>query len=436
MGLLDSFFGGGQQQQGVPADTTFDRLRATYAPNAYAAHQQNLQQQAVYSALLQSAGPEMAKAMAMNPQFFQSAQGAYLPGAPQSQVLTDQFGGQSLGQILNKGGGAGHGLEYAGLPIVSPPGTTQSPARAAQGAAATQGARGDQGAPAVSAGPTNTLQGMPGSIQTTLDRIKTNQAAGRPPGEGVAPEYQNMTQAVLDGKQTLKDIHESRGKGIRTVVNELALAQDPDFSEGASEARKIYLNQWNSEKAADVGGQIKSLNKLYGSHIPGMIDAAVSMDNVGMGGIGALAHPVNKLGNAIFTTPGAGLKRASDLYNTEFSNFISGKGGSGVDERKERNTDFSPNRTPQEMGTALLKDIEYIEGQQKAMEQHRDSVFKNTTMGQRLPIVDPQAQQQLNAAKIKAHKSLVGDFDEWSKTPDGQKTLGTGGALPAGWSVK
>ncbi len=443
-GLFDGLFGGGDQQQTPEqqarpqADGMFDRLRATYAPNAYAAHQQSLQQQAVYDAMVKTAGPEMARAMATNPQFFQAANQAFLPAAPQSQVLQDQFGGQSIGQILNKGGGAGHGMEYSGLNIVNPPGTTQNPAQATQGAVHKDP---QDGTSAVQ--PQNTLTGMPGGIQSLLDTIKANKAAGRPADEWLPYAYKYMTRAVLEGKQTLKDVFESRGKGMRTVVNELALAQDPDFSESASEARKTYLNQWNSEKATDAGGQIKSLNKLYGSHIPGMIDAAVNMDNVGMGGIGAIAHPINKLGNAIFTTPGAGLKRASDLYNTEFSNFISGKGGSGVDERKERNTDFSPNRTPQEMGTALLKDIEYIEGQQKAMEQHRDSVFKNTTMGQRLPVVDPQAQQQLNQAKIKAHKQLVGDFDEWSKTADGQKTLGTAGgtapaagALPAGWSVK
>ncbi len=433
-GLFEGLFGGGQQggqqqPQGPAPDSVFDRLRATYAPNAYAAHQQSIQQQAVYDAMVKTAGPEMAKAMATNPQFFQAANQAFLPAAPQSQVLSDQFGGQSIGQILNPGGGAGHGLSYAGLPITQP-GTTQNPGQA------TAAPQGDAPQNPTAPQPANTLQGMPGGVQGLLDRIQANKAAGLPPSTGIPQVYQEMTDSVISGKQTLKDIFESRGKGIRTVVNELATAQDPNFSESVAESRKKYMDQFASEKVTDIGGQAKSLNKLYGSHIPGIIDAAINMDNVGMGGIGALAHPVNKLGNAIFTTPGAGLKRASDLYNTEFSNFISGKGGSGVDERKERNTDFSPNRTPQEMGTALLKDIEYIEGQKVAMEQHRDSVFKGTNMGQRFPVVDPQAQQQLNEAKIKAHKQLVGDFDEWSKTSDGQKTLGTAGNLPTGWSVK
>ncbi len=63
-------------------------------------------------------------------------------------------------------------------------------------------------------------------------------------------------------------------------------------------------------------------------------------------------------------------------------------------------------------------------------EQHRNAVFPDQKMAKGFPLVSPQALEQLNQAKIKAHK-LVGDYDEWSKTIEGQKA----GVSPKGADV-
>ncbi len=154
------------------------------------------------------------------------------------------------------------------------------------------------------------------------------------------------------------------------------------------------------------------------------------MDNIGLGGFGGPAQIINKIGNAINTTPGAGLERASDLYNNELSTYVSGKGGSGVEERKARDAAFTPNATPQSMGKTILTDIEFLEKQMEGNEQHRDAVFNGTKLAGKFPLVSPQALEQINQAKVKAHK-LVGDYDEWSKTAEGQKA----GVSPKGADV-
>ncbi len=438
--LLGSIFGEGSATQG---DTFADRLRAQYAPGAYQAHQQNQQQQAIYSAMLQNgASPAQAQMLAASPQAFQAGQGAYMPAAPQVQTYTNSAGEQIPVQIQNPGGRAGHGLSLSGIPITAP-GTTANPTQAAGGQEATQVGEQTQNAPAASAGPTNTLQGMPGSTAQTLQMIDKAREAGVSGEEllkQVPREFRDLAEAVQSGKMTEKQLVEHRGVQTRNIVSKLVQAIDPDYSEAANEARNNYRTQYFSGKNTDVGGQVKSINKLAG-HANAIADASLNMDNIGLGGSG-LATPINKLGNYLYSTPGAGLKRASDLYTNELSSYLSGKGGSGVDERKERSQAFSPNQTPQAMGQALLTDIEFLEKQMQGNEQHRNQVFTNPKMQQQFPLVSPQALEQLNQAKVKAHK-LVGDYDEWSKSEEGQKAgVSPKGApvnapnnLPNGWKL-
>src|ERR1700677_2695032 len=98
-GLMYSLFGSGSPTSG---DTFADRFRAQYAPGAFQAHQQNMQQQSIYSAMLQNgATPEQAQALAASPQFFASGQGAYMPQAPQVQTYTNSGGDQIPVQIQN-----------------------------------------------------------------------------------------------------------------------------------------------------------------------------------------------------------------------------------------------------------------------------------------------------------------------------------------------
>ncbi len=451
MGILDSMFGGGgggqeQAPQGPQSPGVLGRMQAQYAPGAYEAVQQASRQKAVYDAAMQTQGmsPQIAQALAMSPQFFGAQQQSYLPQATQITPLQNSDGSQRLVQTSNPGGVAGHGHSLSGIPITEPPGTTPAPEQAAgaQGATpttpATQGAADDANTPAPIPGAKNTLQGMPGGTDQILAQIQANQAAGKNPMLGVPEMYRGMAQAVREGRETLKDITSARGAPTRNIVNAIIQTAEPEFDENMNEARNNYRKQYVSGKATDIGGQVKSLNKLAG-HANAMADAAKEMDNIGMGGFGGLAHPVNKLANAIYTTPGAGLKRASDLYNNELSSYVSGKGGSGVEERKARDEAFSPNRTPQEMGKSLLTDIEFLQKQIEGNEQHRNQVFSDPKMAGKFPLASPEAVAQLNQAKVKAHK-LVGDYDEWSQTPEGQGLAGVNNTLtapkaglPPGW---
>ncbi len=445
MGILDSMFGGGQAQtQGPQSPGILSRMQAQYAPGAYEAVQQAQRQRAVYDAAMQSKdmSPQVAQALAMSPQFFGAQQGSYLPQPTQVTPINQPDGGQTLVQTSNPGGGAGHGLSMSGLPITEPPGTTTAPARAA-GAAPPPDAQGSP-AQAPNAQPTNTLQGMPGSTQAVLKQIEANKAAGLDPTAGIPEYYKGMATAVLEGRETLKDITSQRGAPTKNIINAITQAIDPQFDESMNEARNVYRKGYVSGKATDIGGQVKSLNKLSG-HANAMADAATNIDNVGMGGASILARPINALGNVINSTPKAGLQRAADLYNNELSTYVSGKGGSGVEERKERTAAFDPNATPQQLGQTLLTDIDFLEKQMEGNEQHRNAVWGDK-QAQKFPLVSPQALEQLNQAKIKAHK-LVGDYDEWSKSPEGQKAgVSPKGAdvnllkpgdtgLPPGWKV-
>ncbi len=307
MGILDSMFGGGQgqdQSQGPQSPGILSRMQAQYAPGAYAAQQQSLQQQAIYSAMLQNgARPEQAQALAMSPQFFQSGQGAYMPQGPQVQTYTNSDNAQIPVQIQNPGGRAGHGLSLSGIPLIAP-GTTASPEQAA-GGGATPGAEQSGNAPAGSAGPTNTLQGMPGSNAQILQMIDKAQAQGTPAEEvlKVVPrEYRDLTQAVLDGRMTFKELTQNKSDTTRKVVSRLVNAIDPEFDENMNEARQGYRKQYVSGKATDIGGQVKSLNKLAG-HANAMADAAEAMNNYGVGGVAAIAHPLNRIGNQLNSTP-------------------------------------------------------------------------------------------------------------------------------------
>lgn len=439
MGLLDSMFGGqdDQSQQGPQSPGILGRMQAQYAPGAYAAKEQAMQQQAVYQAALQTPGmsPQIAQAMAMSPQFFQAQQGAYLPQSPQVTPVQNADGSQTLFQQNNKGGGAGHGVSISGIPITEPPGTTQNATQAAGGAGATPGAEQNENTPAASAGPTNTLQGMPGSTPAILAQIKANKAAGKDPALGIPDTYKLLSDAVLDGRETLKNITSTRGAQTANAVNQITLAREPGFDENMNEARNTYRKQYVSGKVSDIGGQVKSLNKLAG-HANAMAQAATDVDNIGLGG-SALAHPINELGNLIHSTPAAGLKSAADKYVAEKNTYLAGKsGGTDKGEREARREEYSGAATPQEMGTSLLSDIDFIEKQLQGNEQHRDAVFSNPKMRQQFELASPQALEQLRQAKVKAHK-LVGDYDTWSQSEDGQgaQPAQEKPGLPQGWKL-
>ncbi len=441
-GLLD---GGGQDQgpQGPQSPGILSRMQAQYAPGAYEAVQQASRQKAVYDAAMQTQGmsPQIAQALAMSPQFFGAQQQSYLPQATQVIPVTNPDGSTTLTQMSNPGGKAGHGGSLSGIPITEPPGTTQSPAQAAGGAGATQGADQSENAPAPVSGQRNTLSagGMPGSTQAIEARVDANIAAGQNPLTGLPDNYKNAAQAVLDGRMSLSEIKQTRSEHIAGTVRNIVLKADKNFDERQNESQSTYYKQYASGKATDIGGQVKSINKLAG-HANEMADASTAMHNYGAGGIAPIAYAINRTGNMFNSTPQAGLKRAADLYNNELSTYVSGKGGSGVDERKARSAAFDPNATPQEMGNTLLTDIAFIRKQIEGNEQQRNALFKNPQQQKNFELASPQALEQLNQAEVKAHK-LIGDFDEWSKTTEGQGAAGTAKTmtqpsnLPPGWKI-
>ena len=273
---------------------------------------------------------------------------------------------------------------------------------------------------------------MPGGTNAILAQIKANKAAGVDPTAGVPDAYKVMAKAVIGGQETLKDITSTRGAQTRNLVNEIILTLEPDYNEGMSEARQVYRKQYTSGKNTDIGGQVKSINKLAG-HANAIGQASLNMNNISAGGAKIIAGPANWIGNQFNSTPEAGLKRAADEYSNELSSYLSGKGGSGQDERKARAEAFASYSTPQQMGESLLTDIEFLEKQMEGNEQHRNAVFPKKEVQDQFPLVSPQAREQLNQAKAKAHK-LIGDYDEWSKNPEGAAALGQ--SIPSSHPVK
>ncbi len=437
MGILDGSPDQGQAA-GPQSPGILSRMQAQYAPGAYEAVQQAQRQRAVYDAAMQSQGmsPQIAQALAMSPQFFGAQQQAYLPQATQVTPVQQSDGSQTLLQTSNPGGSPGHGVSISGIPITEPPGTTQSPGQAAGAQGATPAADQGQGAPAPVSGPKTTLEGMPGSTQATLKQIEANKAAGVDPTAGLPTFYKGLAQAVLEGRETLKDITSQRGAATRNAVNAIVQTIEPNFDENMNEARNTYRKQYSSEKPTDVGGQVKSLNKLAG-HAHAMADAAVNVDNIGLGGSG-LAHPINAVGNYLYSTPAAGLKSAADKYVGEKTTYISGGKGGDKGEREERRQEYNGSSTPQEMGTALLSDIDFIEKQMQGGEQHQKALFPNDKLRETMPLQSPEAVEHLRQAKVQAHK-LLGDFDQWSKSPEGEGAAGVAntmkqpGGLPPGW---
>ncbi len=295
MGLLDSMFGSGQggqapqQQQGPAPDTMWDRFRAEYAPGAYGAHQQSLQQQAVYSAMLQNgATPENAQAMAMNPQFFQMGAPANMPTAPEKTVLTDAQGNQTLGQIQNKGGPAGHGFSgFSGIPIVQP-GTTPSAPQAAGATSQPQGAQGDGLPPVISEQaqqdlgykpPTDTLQGIPGNTTELTKKVAAAVQSGQDPYAAMkGTPYANSVKAVIDGKMTLSEIKQTRNEHLAGTVRNLVLTIDPNYNELKGEKTAAWVKSYMDTKNGDVGMSRNALGTSL-NHISTAIDNQLGLDN-------------------------------------------------------------------------------------------------------------------------------------------------------------
>ena len=444
MGILDSIFGGGgsqdQSQQGPQSPGLFGRLQANYAPGAYAAKEQALQQQAVYQAAMdlnrQNPGaisPQVAQAMAMSPQFFQAQQGAYLPQATQTPMMQSPDGSQTPIAIRNAGGGAGHVPSVSGIPITEPPGTTANPSQAAGAAQVAPQGEQSGNAPAASAGSKNTLQGMPGSTAAIEARVKANIAAGQDPTAGLPDNYKNTAQAVLDGRMTLSEIKQTRNEHIAGTIRNIVLAIDPAFNEIKNEKTNQYVKSYMDTKNGDVGMSRNSLGTAL-NHINSSIGNQLGLDNHDAN-VAVLGRADNVIRNQFGDQASkAGAQNAlSGTAADELARFITGKAPS--DTARKEYADKFPNAsdTPRVAAGKYEAMADLLEGRLKDMEAERDQNFSGKNVAKDYPIALPEHKATIAAIREKAAElRRRGEYQiqhgQGAQAPAAPET-----GLPPGW---
>ncbi len=456
MGILDSMFGGGgggggeqAPQQGPQSPGILSRMQAQYAPGAYEAVQRAQQQRAVYDAAMQTRGvsPQIAQAMAMSPQFFQAQQQSYLPQAPGIQTVQNNDGSTTLLQTRSPGGQGGKGgISVSGIPITEPPGTTSAPAGAAGAAPAsapatpaTSGAEESDNTPAPVSGPKNTLSGMPGSTNSILAQIQANKAAGKDPTLGIPDNFKAMTRAVLDGRETLKNITSTRGAQTANAVNQIALTIDPTFDESVNEARNTSRKDYMSSSLGKTGGRITSFGTAIG-HLNSQLDRAIALNNndTEINGAPIGGTPGAHLSNWVKGTSGDRANKVNDFVTGrdtlagETVRFLTGGEGSQTD-RQQYAEKWGHNDTPRETaGTAqaylkMLQDkAEELKGKQSADFGGKTELTKD------MPIVRPEHEKAFAEIQRKIdflkNKYKGGDT---AAPPTAADTAPKG--LPPGW---
>ncbi len=412
MGILD-FFGGGQQQgqQGIPETSFSDRLRASYNPELYNAMQQNQQQRAIYDAVLQySKNPEMAAAMARSPQVYAAQQEAFMPQGNKTLMPLDAQGAQTVVQIGNKGGAAGHTNTLSGLPIAEPsggeaapgvaaaPGTTPSAERAVV-AAPPGGAGAAAPAPVgvTSANPTNTLQGMPGNIGSTLARLDAAKAAGVG-GEDlfqyIPRADQDLVRGYLKGQLTLKDVTERKGNA--RFVERAALAIEPGFDSAQNDARAAARKDYYDSGINKTGGQLKSYGTVLG-HLNSQLDRAISLDNYDteVNGAPIGGAPGAHLANAIHGTAGNRTGKLNefdtgrDTLAGETVRFLTGSEGSQKD-REEYINKWGAFATPRETAGTAKAYLKMLQDKVNEMNAKHQQNFPNPEIAKSMPIITPE----------------------------------------------
>ncbi len=409
MGILDSIFGGGGQvaqpgPESMGPQGIMGRLTATYNPNLYQAKQDALRQQATYGGVMQTPGisPQIAQAMAMNPQFFAAQQGAYLPQAPQTQVLTDSGGAQTIGQITNPGGKAGHGLgSYSGIPITEPPGTTASPAGAAGGAGATRVGEQTGNAPAATAAPAKNTLNMPGNINAAEAAVKNAVKNGQDPIEALqGTPYAAEVKAVLDNRMTLSQIKQTRQEHIAGSVRRLVQAIDPNFNEQQSEKTGTWVKSY-MDPGSGLGFQRKTMGTSLG-HLTDAIKNQVGLNNQD-NEIAVLGEGVNKVrglygeqANKV-AQQNLQLKEASD----EVAKFITGKPPAEGQTNKYAELFPTPFDTPRVAAGKYQAVADLLEKQMRDLEVERNANFGGKAVAKDFPIVQPEHTELLKTLHSK-----------------------------------
>ncbi len=453
MGILDALgVGSGgdqsqQAQQGGPPSSLglLGRIQANYAPNVYAANQEAAKQHATYGGAMATPGmnPAVAQAMAMNPQFFQAQQGAYLPQAPQVTPVQNTDGSQTLYQQSNPGGRAGHGVSISGIPITEPPGTTSSPTEAAGGAGAapaTPGTGGGGNAPATASGPRNTLQGMPGSTAAIDSRVKSNIAAGKDPTEGIPDNYRTTVKAVLDGRMSLSEIKQTRNEHIAGTVRNILLKIDPDFNEIKNEKAASWVKSYMDTKNGDVGMSRNSLGTAL-NHIQASVGNQIQLKNHDAN-VAILGRGDNAIRN--MTGDQASLAGAQNALSgtaaDELARFITGKAPSDA-ARKEYAEKF-PNAsdTPRVAAGKYEAMADLLEGRLKDMEKERNENFSGKNVANDYPIFLDSHRGALQdirhkAAELRRQGNYQIEHGQGQEAPSNapKPTPNNTAPLPEGW---
>ncbi len=444
MGILDALgIGGGggqdQSQQGPQGSLgILDRFQANYAPNVYAAQQEAQKHRATYDAAMQTQGmaPQIAQALALNPQFFQAQQGSYLPQPSQVMPVQNADGSQTLVDTRNKGGPAGHGHELSGLPITAP-GTTTNPTQAAGGApteAVPPVPEQTGNAPAASSGPRNTLQGMPGSSAATLEAIEKAKASGTDPLALIPPGQRDVTKAVLDGRMTLSEIKQTRGEHIAGTVRNYVLAMDPNYNELKGEKSAAYVKSYMDTKTGDVGMSRNALGTSLG-HVSDAIDNQIDLknhdsnaavlgqaDNHIRGMFGEQSNKVAKQNLQIGT--------AAD----ELAKFITGKPPTDASRGQYREAFPTAFDTPRVAAAKYTAMADLLEKRMTDMESERDANFSGKDVAKDYPIVLPKHQELIANIRKKAGE-LRAQGEYQIEHGQGSEAPASGGekGLPPGW---
>lgn len=419
-GLLDTLFGGGGDQQQQPPQgpaplSLGDRMAAVYSPDLYKARQQKQQQTATYQAMRQNgASHEQAMALAQNPQFFESGQGAYMPSAPTLEQVPGAFGETSL---LQKKTGPGGNIQLSQLGVGGPPGaqpgaqpgTTQNPQQAAQPPAQ------------------QTSQGtaIPGSIAATERAIVEGRARGMTAEQllqAVPAGGRDTVRAVLEGRQDPKEL--SMRQQDRDLVIRFAHAIDPQFDENRAQAVNKYRKDYADKSIGKVGGQVQSLGTTL-EHLESTLDAGADLHNVNLG-LQWPSHWVNT-GRQATTTQKAKAENfdtKTDLLSGETVRYITGAHG-GQGDREQYKSRWSNAATPQELGSTAKAYLEMILGKAREMESARDTTITNPNIAKNFPVLTPQHQAiiQRLQTKINAMRGGGGQAGPAPPTAAGQPQI-------------
>ena len=426
MGLLDLLGLGGNAQGGGLG--IGDRIDATYNHPLYEAQHQRAQEQALQAAMAQRGGvtPEMAHAFGMSPQYMQQFGQAFMPQVPQVHWSPNQEGGES--PYTSNVNGQNASISQMGI---NPPGTSPNPVQATspgpmQGGTQQLPVGTSQPTPATPTKlPTSTSQ-ISGGI---ADQAKALRAAGKSEEEIIALLPSNLRPYIADVLNDKADLDTLPQRDPRSppkgFLKEIIHAIRPGWDERAAKGRQIFINQYDSTKMSDLGGQIKMAGATAG-HIADAAEGLGNLHNLGPGsgslGVtnkGDVTGLTSLLPEGLAGTPEGGKE---DQYGAQTINEFKNKwhpgevnevkrlgtfgageldkwasGGSPTNAKQaEYERAFDTNASPKAQAGSLRGLVKIMKDQLKGIEGQRDLVFRtNPGRAKDFPVSIPEYEQNL-----------------------------------------